>query len=63
MIFLNILLIAARIFCGLCVVGFVLGMFLYKKYKIFNDIFGYICFGAMFYGVGRMFIFAVLGIS
>ena len=61
MIFLNILLIAARIFCGLCVIGFVLSLFLWKKHKIFEKIICFTGFFAMFYGVGSMFMFALFG--
>ena len=62
MIFLNILLIAARIFCGLCVVGFVLSLFLCKKHKIFKEIAIFICTFALIYGLTRLFAFAILGI-
>lgn len=57
----NILEIIGRILHGLCVVGFVLGMFLHDKHSIFEKIWvgtGFIMLG---YGFTQMFVYAILG--
>ena len=61
MIIFSILLIALRILLGLCAIGFVLGMYLNKKYPIFDTIFIGTGTFAIIYGVFRMFVFAILG--
>lgn len=61
MIFLNILRIIVRIVYVLNVVGFFVGMFLYKKYPIFEDIFLATGFFAVWYGITHMLVFAILG--
>ena len=61
MIFLNILGIIARIVYGLITIGFILGMFLHKKYPIFEDIFLTTGFFAVWYGITHMLVFAILG--
>ena len=61
MIFLNILKIIGRILFSLCIIGFLLGMFLWYKHPIFADI----CVGSGFvifaYGFVQMALFAFLG--
>ena len=61
MIFLNILKIIGRILFGLCIVGFMLGMFLWTKHPIFEDIFVGAGFVALACGFVKMAIFAILG--
>ena len=62
MIWLDVIRIIARIFFGLFSIGCVLSMFLYEKHKIFTKIFIYTGVVALWYGIGKMFIFAILGI-
>lgn len=61
MIFLSILTIIARILFGLIAVGFFLGMCLHEKYPIFKKIFNVTGICAICYGIGRMYVFAILG--
>ena len=53
--------IIARIFAGLTVIGFFLGIFLYKKHKIFENIFGYTLGFAIGLGILMCFMYAILG--
>jgi hypothetical protein len=61
MVLFNIILIVLRVLCGLCAIGFILGMHLNKKYPIFETIFIGTGTFAIIYGVFRMFVFAILG--
>ena len=58
---IDIILIIARILYGLNVIGFILGLCLHKKYKIFEKIFMATSFVALGFGLGQMFIYAILG--
>lgn len=61
MIWLNIFGIVVRILCGLCVVGFALGMALWHKHSIFEKIAVATGFVVVMCGFTQMFVYAILG--
>ena len=61
MIWLNVLVIVCRVLFALCIVGWILGLFLHKKYRIFEEIFVGVSHMALVYGLTQMLIFAILG--
>lgn len=61
MVFLNILLIIARISVGLNIIGFILGICLSKKYKIFEEILAGTGFCVLCWGFMQMLMFVILG--
>ena len=62
---LNIVLIIARIVCGLIAAVFFIGMCLYKKYQtkyqILENIFGFTGFFVLMYGFASLIKFAIVG--
>lgn len=63
MIFLDVLSILARVCLRLCTAGFFVSMFLYKKHKIFENIFAVTGFIMLWYGVIGCIIFVIFGIQ
>ena len=61
MIWLNVLGIVVRILFGLCCIGFVLGMTLWNKHPIFENIAVSTGFLIMGYGFSQMLVYAILG--
>lgn len=61
MSFLNALSIIGRVICGLCYVGFLLGMCLHEKYPIFNKILTVTGSIALAYGLARMWVYSITG--
>lgn len=61
MTFLDILGIISRVICGLCCVGFMLGFFLHEKHPTFEKIWTSTGFIALMYGLGRMWMYAIMG--
>lgn len=61
MIWLDIIRIITRIFFGLSSVGCVLSLFLHEKHQIFKKMFIFTGVFALWYGIGKMFMFAILG--
>ena len=53
--------IITRIFFGLCCIGFALGMTLYDKHQIFENIAVSTGFLILGYGFTQMFVFTILG--
>ena len=62
MILFNIMEIVGRILCGLIAVGFIVGICLSKKHRVFENIFVGASFIVLVYGVTRMIVFSILGI-
>jgi hypothetical protein len=58
---LNIILIIARVICGLMATAFILGACLYKKHRIFENIFEWAGFITLIYGLGSMIRFVIVG--
>ena len=59
--FRDVLSIIMRVFFGLCCIGFILGLFLHEKNKVFKFIFEGTVVLAVWYGIGQMFMYAIFG--
>ena len=61
MTFLGILGIVGRVICGLCCVGFILGLFLHTAHPAFEKVWISTGFIALMYGLGRMLVYSITG--